>query len=159
MFVLHELPPVYDENSRVLILGTLPSPLSRKVRFYYGNPQNRFWATLAGVYEEEMPTTNDEKITFLLRHRIALWDVIAACDIEGAADSSIKNPVPNDFSVILDYANIKQIFTTGKTAFKYFKKFTGMDSVCLPSPSPANCAVSLPELVKAYGRIRLFTDD
>ena len=159
MFVSHEIPPLFDENSRVLILGTIPSPLSRKQRFYYGNPQNRFWAALAGVYGEEKPETTEEKTAFLARHRIALWDVFASCDIEGAADSSIKNPVLNDFGIILDNVDIRQIFTTGKTAYTYFKKYTEMDSICLPSPSPANCAVSLEKLIEAYRQIKRFTDD
>lgn len=158
MFVSHEIPPLFDENSRVLILGTIPSPLSRQTKFYYGNPQNRFWQVLAAVYEEEKPATNEEKTNFLLRHRIALWDVFAACDVTGAEDSSIKNPVPNDFSVIFDKVDIKQVFTTGKTAQKYYKKFTGNDSLYLPSPSPANCAVPFDKMVESYSVIRKFTD-
>lgn len=151
---MHTMPPVYDENSRVLILGTMPSPKSREVHFYYGNPQNRFWRVLAAVRGEELPRSTEEKTEFLRRSRIALWDTLASCDITGAADSSIKNAVPNDLRVILDAADIKKIFTTGKTAFKYYCRYqfaqTGIEAVCLLSPSPANARVSLAELIEEY---------
>ena len=152
--IIHTIPPVYDENSRVLILGTMPSPKSRQANFYYGNPQNRFWRVLASVRGEEVPQSKEDKIRFLLRNRIALWDTLSSCDITGAADSSIKNAVPNNLSAVLDTADIKMIFTTGKTAYKFYRKYqfkeTGADAVCLPSPSPANARTGIEKLIEEY---------
>lgn len=155
--VFHTLEPIFDENSKVLVLGSMPSPKSREAGMYYSHPQNRFWRVLAAVFEEQTPSTNEEKREFLLKHKIACWDVLASCDIQGASDSKIKNAVCNDFNVITQTANIVKVFTTGKVAAKYYKAFTGNDSACLPSTSPANCAVSFEELVDAYRAIRDFT--
>ena len=156
----HELPPVYNDRSRVLVLGSFPSPKSRETGFYYGHPQNRFWKVLAAVFGEETPATIEEKKAFLYAHDIALWDVIASCEIKGAGDSTIKNALPNDFSVIFSAAKIKAVFTTGQTAAKRYKKFTGNDSVVLPSPSPANCALSTDDLVRKYEIIkRVLTEE
>ena len=152
--VFHELPPVCSERSKVLILGSFPSPKSRETGFYYGHPQNRFWKVLAAVFGETTPTAIEEKKAFLFAHDIALWDVIASCEIVGAGDSTIRDAVPNDFSVICSAAKIKAVFTTGKTAAKLYKKFTGSDSIVLPSPSPANCAVSMSDMVKEYEIIK-----
>ncbi len=114
--VMHTLEPVYNEYSRVLILGSLPSPKSRETGFYYGHPQNRFWPVLAAVLGCPPPTTNDEKRRLLLEHGIALWDVIASCEIAGADDASIRPPIEaNNFTPILNTAHIAGIFTTGKT--------------------------------------------
>lgn len=146
----HTLEPVFDENSRVLILGSFPSPKSRETGFYYGHKQNRFWRVLAAVLDEPVPQTNGEKKALVLKYRIALWDVCAECEIDGAADSSIKNVLVNDFSLITDKANIQAVFTTGKTANALYEKHTGKTALLLPSPSPANCAVSFDSLVKAY---------
>lgn len=158
--VEHELPPVYDERSRVLILGSFPSPKSRETGFYYGHPQNRFWKVLSAVFGEKTPENIDEKKAFLRAHKIALWDVIASCEIKGAGDSTIKNALPNDFSVIFSAAKIKAVFTTGQTAAKLYKKFTGSDSVVLPSPSPANCALSADDLIRKYEIIkRILTEE
>lgn len=158
--IIHSIPPVYDENSRVLILGTMPSPKSRRVNFFYGNPQNRFWRVLAAVRGEELPCSSEEKTSFLLNNRIALWDTLSSCDIAGAADSSIKNAVPNDLSLILDKADIKMIFTTGKTAYRYYCRYqlekTGIEAVCLPSPSPANAKMSLEKLIEEYSVINRY---
>lgn len=151
--VFHTLKPVFDSGSRVLVLGSMPSPKSREVGFYYGHPQNRFWRVLAEVFDAPFPSTTDERKAFALNHRIALWDVIAECDITGAADSSIRNAVPNDFSIITSVCDIRKVFTVGRTASNLYKKFTGNDSVCLPSPSGANCAVSFDKLVEAYSAI------
>ena len=155
--VQHELPPVFDENSRVLILGSLPSPRSRQIGFYYGHPQNRFWGVLSAVLGESIPTDPAGKRQFLLEHHIALWDVIASCEIVGAQDASIRNVTANDLSVILRAAPVRTIFTTGKTAAKWYNKLllpqTGIQAVVLPSPSPANCAVSAEQLVAAYRQI------
>ena len=152
--IIHNIPPVYNSSSRVLILGTMPSPKSRQVNFFYGNPQNRFWRVLAAVRGEEVPQSVDDKIHFLLKNHIALWDTLKSCDITGAADSSIKNAEPNDLSKILSVADIKMIFTTGKTAYKYYCKYqlrkTGIEAVCLPSPSPANARTGLEKLIEEY---------
>lgn len=143
--VIHPWPAVFDENSKVLILGTMPSPASRKFG-YYGHPQNVFWPTLAKVLGQSPPESNQPaRQEFLLRNRIALWDVIQSCDIEGASDASISNVVPNDFSNILATAQIEAIFTTGKTATNLFNKLCakelGVEAKYLPSTSPANCAM------------------
>ena len=155
--IIHSIEPVFDTESRVLILGTMPSPKSREVQFYYGHPQNRFWRVLAAVLGEELPQSVPEKKAMLLRHRIALWDVLAECEITGASDSSIRNPVANDLSVILDYAPVQAVFTTGATAWKLYtrlqKPHTGIEAVRLPSTSPANCAVKMEALTEAYKAI------
>lgn len=158
--IVHGIPPVYDKNSRVLILGTMPSPKSRENGFFYGNKQNRFWRALAAVRQCAVPQTNAQKTAFLLENRIALWDTVAECDIIGAADGSIKNVVPTDLSAILNTANIKKVFTTGKTAYRYYCKYqlesTGIEAVCLPSPSPANAAVRLERLIEEYSVINRY---
>ena len=155
--IIHSIEPVFDAESRVLILGTMPSPKSREVQFYYGHPQNRFWRVLAAVLGEEVPQSVQEKKAMLLRHRIALWDVLAECEITGASDSSIRNPVANDLSVILDHAPVQAVFTTGATAWKLYtrlqKPHTGIEAVRLPSTSPANCAVKMEALTEAYKAI------
>ena len=155
--IIHSIEPVFDTESRVLILGTMPSPKSREVQFYYGHPQNRFWRVLAAVLGEEVPQSVPEKKAMLLRHRIALWDVLAECEITGASDSSIRNPVANDLSVILDHAPVQAVFTTGATAWKLYtrlqKPHTGIEAVRLPSTSPANCAVKMEALTGAYKAI------
>ena len=114
--VYHTLAPVFDGNSRVLILGSMPSPKSRAAGFYYAHPQNRFWKTLAAVFGVPPFLSTEEKRAFCAERGIALWDVIAECDITGASDASVKNAVPNDFSLIFTACDIKTIFTTGKLA-------------------------------------------
>ena len=155
--IIHSIEPVFDAESRVLILGTMPSPKSREVQFYSGHPQNRFWRVLAAVLGEEVPQSVPEKKAMLLRHRIALWDVLAECEITGASDSSIRNPVANDLSVILNHAPVQAVFTTGATAWKLYtrlqKPHTGIEAVRLPSTSPANCAVKMEALTEAYKAI------
>lgn len=156
--VLHNIPPVFDENSTVLILGSFPSVKSRESEFFYGHPQNRFWRVTAAVFSRPVPQTVEEKKAFLLENHIALWDVLASCEITGSADSSIKNAVPNDIGIILEKANIKRIFVNGKTAEKYYKKYIqpqiGIQAACLPSTSPANAAKSLEKLIEEWGVIR-----
>lgn len=152
--IRHTIEPVFDECSRVLVLGTMPSPKSREAGFYYGHPQNRFWRVLAALFGEPLPATNEERTALLLRHRIALWDVLASCDIQGASDASIANAVPNDLSRILDVAPIREIFCTGATSARLYAKLceprTGRPAVKLPSTSPANAAWSLERLIEAY---------
>ena len=158
MRVVHPLEPIFDEHSRALILGTMPSPKSREVRFYYGHPQNRFWRVLAAVFDCTVPTTNDERREFVLSHRLALWDVLRSCEITGASDASIKNAVANDLSVILDHAPIRAIFCTGTRAAALYRRLiepkTMIAAIALPSTSPANCAVSFEALCAAYAQIR-----
>jgi len=149
--IVHSFEPVYDKASEILILGTLPSVKSRENNFYYGHKQNRFWKVLATLLKEPVPDTIEEKKAMLLAHRIALWDVIASCEIEGSSDSSIRNVVPNDIRPILKTADIRQIYVNGGTAEKLYKKYifpeTGRAAVRLPSTSPANAACSLDNLI------------
>ena len=156
--VIHNIPPVFDSESRILILGSFPSVKSRAAEFFYGHPQNRFWKVTAAVFGCDVPQTTDEKKAFLLKNHVALWDVIESCEIEGSADSTIKNAVPNDIARILDAADIKQIFVNGKTAEKYYKKYllpkTKREAVCLPSTSPANAAKSLDRLIEEWNIIK-----
>ena len=155
--VVHTFCPVFDENYRVLMLGTMPSPKSREQGFYYGHPRNRFWPVLADLLGEPAPETIEEKKSLALRHHIAVWDVLAGCDICGADDSSIKNPVPNDMNVIFSRADIKAVFTTGTKADELYGRYcfsqTGIASVRLPSTSPANCRTGYEELRAAYSQI------
>ena len=155
----HPIPPLYNENSKVLILGSFPSVKSREQMFFYGHPQNRFWKVISAVMGADTPVTIEDKSDFLYRNGIALWDVIASCDITGSSDSSIKNVVANDLTVILKNADIKQIFVNGKTAEKYYNKYiyplVGISAVCLPSTSPANAAWSFEKLVKSWNVIKI----
>ena len=155
--VTHPIPPLFDASSR-MILGSFPSVKSREGLFFYHHPQNRFWKVLAGVLEEPVPGSIEEKKIFLLKHRIALWDVIASCTIEGSSDSTIKNVVPNDLSGILSAADISRIFCNGGASFQYYKKYqeprTGRAAVRLPSTSPANAAWSLDRLIREWAAIR-----
>ena len=122
--VTHTIPPVFDTTSRALILGSFPSPKSREVGFFYGHPQNRMWRVLARVLgEETVPQSAQERMAFLLRHHIAMWDVIESCTIVGASDSSIRDVVPNDLSRILSVAPIRTVFTTGAKASLYYKRY------------------------------------
>jgi len=156
--VTHPIKPVYDKNSRLLILGSFPSVKSREAMFFYGHPQNRFWKVISDIYGCKIPETVEEKKALLLSLRIAVWDVIASCDIEGSSDSSIKNVVPNNLTEILDTANIKAIFVNGRTAEKYYNKYIKntikREAVCLPSTSPANAAFNLEKLVKSWSIIK-----
>ena len=151
---LHTIPPLYNKDSRVLILGSFPSVKSREQMFFYGHPRNRFWTVVSTLLKVEEPVTVDEKKAVLLNSHIALWDVIASCDIYGSSDSSIKNAVPNDIGFIIKNSKIKRIFTNGATADKLYKKYilpaTGIEAVRLPSTSPANAAKSVDELVKEW---------
>ena len=153
--ILHTFLPVYDENSKILILGSFPSVKSREQGFYYGHPQNRFWKVMAAVLKCEAPKTIEEKKKMLLANHIAIWDVIDSCDIIGSSDSSIKNVVPADIAGMLPKTSITLIFANGKTAGNLYKKFseesTGLPAVVLPSTSPANAAVSLEKLIEVWG--------
>ena len=160
--VTHPFAPVYSSTSKVLILGTIPSPSSRKNEFYYMHPQNRFWSVMQKIFDVEFkyknnegPKAINERKEFLLNHDIAVWDVIKSCDIIGAGDSSIKNAKENDFHEIFKTSNIKKVFCTGSTAFKYWKLLCKdkykVQGYYLPSTSPANQKYwNLEKLVQEY---------
>ena len=157
-YVEHTFEPVYDKNSKILILGTFPSVKSRENQFFYGHPQNRFWKVLAQVTGEEVPKTIEEKKALLLRNRIAIWDVIHSCKIIGSSDSSIQDVVVNDFSNILKNANIENIYANGGKAYELYRKYafekTGREIIKLPSTSPANAGWSLERLCEAWEQIQ-----
>lgn len=152
----HDIEPVFDEDSRVLMLGTMPSPRSREQGFFYGHPQNRFWKVIAAVLNEPLPESINEKKQLLCAHHIALWDVLASCEINGASDASIRDPRPNDLRRILDQAAIEKIFCTGAKAAQLYRKFCepelGIPCEQLPSTSPANASVRTPDLITIYGK-------
>jgi len=152
--VFHVLEPIYDTHSKILLLGSMPSPKSRETGFYYGHPQNRFWRVLSDVLGETLPLTNDEKKKLLANNNIALWDVLASCQITGADDNSIRNPIPNNIGKILSVAPIRAIFTTGGAAARFYQKLcyphTKREAIRLPSTSPANCRLSYDKLKEAY---------
>ena len=155
--IIHPIPPVFDTDSRILILGSFPSVKSRESCFFYGHPQNRFWKVIAALFEEPVPGKIPEKKDLLLKHHIALWDVIAECDIAGSSDSSIKNVVPAELSVILDHAPIRTIYANGAKAYDLYQKYTypvtGRDIRKLPSTSPANAAFQMERLLGAWQEI------
>ena len=155
--LIHPIAPVFDKDSRVLILGSFPSVKSREQGFFYGHPQNRFWKVTASVFGEDVPKTIDEKKSFLLRNHIALWDVIGSCEIDGSSDSSIRNVSVNDIKMILETADIQAIYLNGKKAFQLYQKHmlpvTGREGICLPSTSPANAAWQMDKLVREWSVI------
>lgn len=155
--VRHEFDPVFDENSKILILGTIPSPKSREQGFYYGHPRNRFWRVIADLCNEPFPETVTERKELALRRNIAIWDVLASCEIHGADDGSIKHPEPNDMDVILKKAHISAIFTTGAKAAALYHRYcfpkTGISAIKLTSTSPANCRISYDEIRMQYSVI------
>ncbi|MBQ1787386.1 MAG: DNA-deoxyinosine glycosylase [Erysipelotrichaceae bacterium] len=154
----HQIEPVYDKDSKILILGSFPSVRSRETGFFYGHPQNRFWKIVAAVFEEDVPATIEEKKKMLLRNGIALWDVVASCEIEGSADSSIRNVRPNDIKKLISETSISRIYVNGRTALKLYQKYLeeqlGMEAIVLPSTSPANAAYSLERLIDAWRIIK-----
>ncbi|MBP3337177.1 MAG: DNA-deoxyinosine glycosylase [Clostridia bacterium] len=158
--ITHPIPPFYNENSKILILGSFPSVKSREQMFFYGHPQNRFWRVLAGVFEKDVPKSIEEKKTLLDECNVALWDVLAECEILGSADSTIKNVKANDLSKILKTADIRLVYTNGKTAEKYYNKFLKskyqVKMISLPSTSPANAAKSLEKLICEWQIIKDF---
>ncbi|MDR2939503.1 MAG: DNA-deoxyinosine glycosylase [Clostridiales bacterium] len=153
MEVIHTISPVFDENSKILILGTMPSPKSREVGFYYGHKQNKFWRVMSDLFNMGALDTIESKKKFLLDKKIALWDTLKSCDIDKADDSTIKNPVVNDFSIIFDKADIKKVFTTGKKAYALYTKHClkfNKGAFCLPSTSPSNCRLKYEDLLAQY---------
>lgn len=156
----HTAEPIYSERSTRLILGTFPSPASREAGFFYGHPQNRFWKVLAMVYGKAVPETIDEKRNFILDHNLALWDVIAECEVEGSSDASITEVVPNDIRPILETSPIERIYVNGRLAEKLYNRHilpvTNRPAIYLPSTSPANAAWSLERLAREWRVIRDF---
>ncbi len=156
--IIHPFPPFYRSDSHILILGSFPSVKSREQLFFYGHPQNRFWRVLAAVFQDDTPASIPDKCEFLEKHRIALWDSIGQCTIEGSSDSSIRDVVPNDLSVILDAAPIAAVFCNGRQSFDCYNRYIlpslGRDAKILPSTSPANAAWSLDRLIVEWQIIR-----
>ena len=150
----HTIPPFCEGEPKILILGSFPSVKSRATGFFYGHPQNRFWKVFAAVLDCSVPQTVPEKAEMLHANHIALWDVIASCEITGSSDSSIKNALPNDIRPILDAGQIAAVFCNGQTAYRlycrYLEPVCGREAVCLPSTSPANAAFSLTRLCEQW---------
>lgn len=159
--IVHPVEALFNENSKILILGTFPSVKSREAKFFYGHPQNRFWRVMARLCDADIPQTVEDKKNLILDNHFALWDVIHSCDVEGSADSSIKNVVPNDISVILKNSKVSRIFVNGKKAESLYKKYLekeiGITAVCLPSTSPANASWSEDRLTE-YWRSHIFAE-
>lgn len=153
----HNIQPIYDHNSKILILGSFPSVKSRQAQFFYHHPQNRFWKTLSAIFQEDTPNTIEDKKQFLLKHGIAVWDVIESCEIIGSSDSSIQNVKVNDISKILSQTSIKQIYTNGQKSHQLYQKYclpmTKQEDICLPSSSPANAQYSLDKLIQEWSII------
>ena len=154
--VIHTIPPIFSAESEILILGTMPSPKSRAQAFYYAHPQNRFWPALALALGEPAPTSREEKIALILRHRLALWDVLYSCDITGASDASIKNPVPNEIPALIASSRISRVLCTGGTSARLYTRLvfpqTNIPCEVLPSPSAANARMRLEDLASEYRR-------
>lgn len=152
--ISHTFAPVFDKESRILILGTFPSVKSRENQFYYGHPQNRFWKVIASLMKDEVPVTIEEKRKLLLRNHIAIWDVIHSCSITGSGDASIRDVVPNDLTEIMEKADIEKIYANGNKAYelyqKYMYSYTGKEIEKLPSTSPANAGYSLEKLLEKW---------
>ncbi len=153
-WVTHPFEPVWNEQSEILILGSLPSVKSRENQFYYGHPQNRFWKLLAGIFGEPIPQSVEEKKRFILDHHLALYDVFEGAEIAGSSDASIRNPRPVNLASMLRGSNIHTVLCNGNTAGKAYKKYleedTGIQAITLPSTSPANAAWSLERLTEAW---------
>ena len=158
MNIIHPIPPVFDKNSKILILGSFPSVKSREEGFFYGHPQNRFWKVIASIFDTEIPKTVEQKKELLLQNNIAVWDVIHSCEIEGSSDSSIRKVIVNDISKIIEESKIERIYTNGKKSEQLYRKHilpkSCIEAICLPSTSPANAAWNLEKLVKAWSGIK-----
>lgn len=155
--IVHPFEPLYSRTSKLLILGSFPSVKSREQNFFYGHPQNRFWKVVSQILEEPLPTTIEEKRNMLLKHDIAVWDVIYSCDIKGSSDSSIRNVVPTDLAVVLNQSQITKVYCNGQTSGKMYEKYQekrlGISAVTLPSTSPANAAFSVERLMEEWKQI------
>ena len=152
--VVHPFPPLFDEQSRILILGSFPSVKSREQNFFYGHPQNRFWKLMAALFGTDVPSDIPEKRTLILSHHLALWDVIHSCTITGSSDASIRDVQANDLRIILDHARIEQIVCNGQKSYQMYQKYIrpeiGREALGLPSTSPANAQWSLEKLKAAW---------
>ncbi|WP_459814181.1 DNA-deoxyinosine glycosylase [Campylobacter concisus] len=154
----HPFKPIFDKNSKILILGSFPSVVSRKFGFYYANPQNRFWRVLAGILNAPPPVSTDEKIKFLLAHRIAIYDATISCEIKGSSDAKMTAVAPANLEPIFKVAKITQVYANGGKAHEICEKYlknqilnaTGKDPIKLPSTSPANANFSLERLVQEW---------
>jgi double-stranded uracil-DNA glycosylase len=158
----HPIPPLYNKDSKILILGSFPSVKSREGQFFYHHPQNRFWKVISSIYDLPIPTTIEEKQSMLHLCHIAVWDVIQSCEIVGSSDSSIKNVVPNNLSIILNSADIIQIFCNGNASYELYMKYiypkTALKAIKLPSTSPANAASRLDGLIEKWSIIKEYSD-
>ena len=154
--ITHPFLPLYDEDSRILILGSLPSIKSREEMFFYGHPQNRFWKVISAVFSEDFRSAQKKK-SLILKNHLALWDTIFSCNIIGSSDSSIKNVEPTNLLPIIENSKVSQIVCNGKTAWSYFNKYQknllNMEAVLLPSTSPANAAWSLERLIDSWQKV------
>ena len=154
--LIHPVEPLFNENSKTLILGTFPSIKSREMMFFYAHPQNRFWKVMARICNRDVPKSVEDKTELILSNHFALWDVIHSCEIEGSADSTIKNVVPNDISVILNNSKVDRIFVNGKKAESLYKKYlekeVGIKAIYLPSSSPANASWSEDRLTEYWSK-------
>lgn len=152
--IVHTFAPVYDKNSKLLILGSFPSVKSREISFYYGHPRNRFWTLLSALLKQPIPVSIEEKKNFLLSYHIALWDVIQSCEIKGSSDSSIKNVVPNNILSLIEQSSVTHIYANGSKAYSLYEKYCKPDIFLpitkLPSTSPANAAFPLEQLIKEW---------
>lgn len=157
--IIHPIPPFFRPDSEILILGSFPSVKSREQKFFYGHPQNRFWKVIAAVFADKTPVDIPEKCAFLEKHRIALWDSIGRCTIEGSADSSIRDVIPNDLTIITNHAPIRAIYCNGKTSGECYARYLApllqKDAVVLPSTSPANASYRLERLIDAWRTVRI----
>lgn len=153
MIQKHNITPIFNQDSHILILGSFPSVKSREAQFFYHHPQNRFWKVMSALYHEQLTTIQDKK-DFLLKHRIALWDVIQSCDIHGSSDHSIDQVIPNDIASLIKQTHIHTIYTNGKKAYELYQKYcfplTHIEAIPLPSTSSANAQYSLSKLIDAY---------
>ena len=153
----HPFGPLYNDSSKVLILGSFPSVQSREQNFFYGHPQNRFWRVIASVFDQPVPQSIEEKKQLILSSGLDLWDSIASCEITGSSDSSIRNAQPNDLSIILNNCNIERIYCNGRKSYELYQKYirpqTGRAAVCLPSTSPANAQWTLEKLIREWSVI------
>lgn len=160
--IIHPIPPVYDNSSEILILGSFPSVKSREEGFFYGHRMNRFWKVMESLFSVKHLATIEEKKDFLLSHHIALWDVIGECSIEGSDDSSIKDAKPNDISKLIGQSKVNMIFTNGNAASKLYRSLllpsVGIDDICLPSTSPRNASYSLEKLIGRWSIILNYLD-
>lgn len=153
-WVEHPFPPVYDQASRVLILGSLPSERSRQEGFFYGHPRNRFWQVISLLLDEPLPQTISQKRALLLRRHVALWDVISRCEITGSSDASIRSVTPSDLRGLVADSTVAHVFLNGQAAARVYRRYhsdtLSLPCTVLPSTSPANAACSLPCLLAAW---------